>query len=279
MGTQHRSLVHPEQPRPVRQVPTDRDHRRRPARRRPRGHRPDRRRPRETATVEADRVSRQAGRVDALAAKADKKHAAAEAAWTRHTADVERLPPGGEPIKLDHHSGARHRRDVERAHRSIGAAVRAGDDAEEYARRAAAATHTTGARHNPVTVANRIKALAADIRRLERQVVADTYDRETGYRPATDDEKEARRARLAPRIDQKRDQHAYWVQIRAEQQATGHATNYSPANVRKGDAVKIRGSWHRVARANQKSVSVETEYSWTDRAPWHEVQDHKPATL
>ncbi len=59
----------------------------------------------------------------------------------------------------------------------------------------------------------------------------------------------------------------------------GHATNYSAATVKKGDAVKIRGHWCIVARANPKTVSVETAYSWTDRAPWAEVEDHRPANV
>lgn len=66
----------------------------------------------------------------------------------------------------------------------------------------------------------------------------------------------------------------YWQQVRAQQLADGTATNYGPSNVRKGDAVKIRGTWRRVVRANPKSVTVETDYSWTGRTPWHEVQDH-----
>jgi hypothetical protein len=41
-------------------------------------------------------------------------------------------------------------------------------------------------------VANRIERLAADIRRVERAIVANTYDDEHGYRPPTDAEKDAR---------------------------------------------------------------------------------------
>lgn len=42
--------------------------------------------------------------------------------------------------------------------------------------------------------------------------------------------------------------------------------------------MRIRGQWRKVVRANAKSVSVETGYDWTDRTPWHEVRDHRPAT-
>ncbi|MEK8229359.1 hypothetical protein NKG05_30795 [Oerskovia sp. M15] len=68
-------------------------------------------------------------------------------------------------------------------------------------------------------------------------------------------------------IAETRDKLAYWEGIRGEQVATGAATDYGRHNVAKGDAVKIGGYWRRVARANAKTVSVETGYSWTDRAP------------
>ncbi|MFD6090598.1 hypothetical protein ACFWGN_00590 [Oerskovia sp. NPDC060338] len=41
--------------------------------------------------------------------------------------------------------------------------------------------------------------------------------------------------------------------------------------------MKIGDTWRRVVRANAKTVSVQTGYSWTDRAPWHSVTDHQPA--
>ncbi len=65
--------------------------------------------------------------------------------------------------------------------------------------------------------------------------------------------------------------------MRAQQIADGAVTDYGPHNVTKGDEVKIGHWWRRVARVNAKSVSVETDYSWTDRAPWHEVTDHRAA--
>lgn len=41
--------------------------------------------------------------------------------------------------------------------------------------------------------------------------------------------------------------------------------------------MKVRGYWHKVARVNAKTVSVETAYSWTDRVAYAEIQDHRPA--
>mgnify|MGYP006894059200 FL=1 len=155
--------------------------------------------------------------------------------------------------------------------------IRDSNDAEEAARRADAAAATTDARYNPVTVANRIEKIGADIRRYERQIIADVYDPEKGYRPATDEQKAKRAKHYAPKLDELRDQLAYWEQVRADQIATGTATGYSRDTIAKGDAVKIRGHWAKVARVNAKTVSVETPYSWTDRAPYAEIQDHQPA--
>lgn len=236
---------------------------------------------RSTAHVEADKIARQTARVTALDAKADRKAASSDAAWDKHMRDVARLPEGGEPIKVGHHSETRHRNAIDKAHNSMRRSIDAHHDAEEAARRAEAATHTTAARYNPVTVANRIEKIAADIRRIERHTTADVYDSEHGYRTATDDERAARAARYAPRLTELRDQLAYWEQTRTNQVANGHATNYGPDTIRKGDAVKIRGHWRKVARVNAKTVSVETGYSWTDRAPYAHIQDHRttqPAT-
>ncbi len=232
---------------------------------------------RPAAVVEADKIARQADRTAALAAKADRKTAAADAAYARHEAAVERLPEGGEPIKIGHHSEKRHRRDTERAWSTLGTAVHAQRDAEDAQEAAATAAATTGARYNPVTVGNRIDRLAAQIRKYERELVAPVYDLDTGYRPATEHEQARRRRRLEPAIAETRDNLAHWQDVRAQQIADGTVTAYGPHNVAKGDEVKIGHWWRRVARVNAKSVSVETDYSWTDRAPWHEVTDHRAA--
>jgi hypothetical protein len=232
---------------------------------------------RPAAVVEADKIARQADRAAALAAKADRKTAAADAAYARHEAAVERLPEGGEPIKIGHHSEKRHRRDTERAWSTLGTAVHAQRDAEDAQEAAATAAATTGARYNPVTVGNRIDRLAAQIRKYERELVTPVYDLDAGHRPATEREQARRRRRLEPAIAEARDNLAHWQGVRAQQIADGQVTAYGPHNVAKGDEVKIGHWWRRVARVNAKSVSVETDYSWTDRAPWHEVTDHRPA--
>lgn len=53
---------------------------------------------------------------------------------------------------------------------------------------------------------------------------------------------------------------------------------YGPESVHEGNAVKIRGRWHSVVRANRKNVTVPSGIgSWTDSTPWQEVTDHRKA--
>ncbi|MET4224537.1 DUF3560 domain-containing protein [Oerskovia enterophila] len=232
---------------------------------------------RPAADVEADKIARQTDRAEAMAAKADRKAGAAEAAYARHEAAVDRLPAAGEPVKIGHHSEGRHCRDIARAWSTLGTAVEAQREADDAQAAAATATVTTGARYSPVTVGNRIEKIAAEIRKLERRITEPVYDFDTGYRTATEDERAARARRLEPVIAEARDNLAYWEGVRAEQVASGTVADFGRHNVAKGDAVKIGGFWRRVVRANAKTVSVETGYSWTDRAPWHSVTDHRTA--
>nr|WP_051876645.1 DUF3560 domain-containing protein [Cellulosimicrobium sp. MM] len=254
----------------------DRDDRGRAARGRPRRRGHHRRHGPPAAVVEADKIP--PGRPRRRAGDQGRAQGgAAAAAYARHEAAVERLPEGGEPIKIGHHSEKRHRRDTERAWSTLGTAVHAQRDADSAHQAAATATATTGARYSPVTVGNRIDRLAAEIRKYERELVAPVYDPDTGYRHATEHEQARRRRRLEPAIAEARDNLAHWEGVRAQQIADGAVTDYGPHNVAKGDEVMIGNWWRRVARVNAKSVSVETDYSWTDRAPWHEVTDHRAA--
>ncbi|MBD8535694.1 DUF3560 domain-containing protein [Plantibacter sp. CFBP 13570] len=227
---------------------------------------------RTTAEVEADKIARQDDRVAALDAKAERKTAAADAAWDVERRALDRLPEGGEPIKIGHHSEHRHRNAIARAHNATGRAVAATDDADTARARAASAAATNDARYNPVTVANRIEKYAADIRRLDRERVAPVYDDTAGYVPATSEQISRRTARTEPRRAELVDQLAYWEQVRAEQIRTGTATGYDRSTVQKGDRVKVRGSWREVVRVNQKTVSLTTGYSWTDTTPYAEIQ-------
>lgn len=217
--------------------------------------------------AERERTARSADRSDRLSERATRRREQADTAWDNDRRLTDRLPPGGEPIKVGHHSESRHRRDLERAWNALGQAVTAEDDAREAARRAEVAAHAAAARHAPVTVANRVQRFAADVRRDARQLEQLT---------ARGAAESAYGVELAERLAHTRAELEHWQKVRAAQIAAGTATGYSRDQVAAGDLVKIRGQWRRVVRASRATVSVETGYSWTDRAPWHEVQDHRP---
>lgn len=238
---------------------------------------------RPTAEAEADRAHRQGQRADALAAKADRKAAAASAAWDAEQRAVEALPPGGEPIKIGHHSESRHRNAITRAHDATRRAIDATDLAHQAHGRAQAAAATTAHRYNSVTVKNRIEKLEAeqrsDQRTLDgyRRVVARTATHEyvDEFDAATGSYREQVIARMAQRVDQI----AYWKEIYADLQASGVASPHSRDSITKGDLIKYRGRWYPVIRVNAKTVSVRLHEraSWTDRIGYHEIADHRPA--
>jgi len=236
---------------------------------------------RSTADVEAGKIERQADRVDALEAKAGKIEATADALFDRAHQMGEAIP-FGQPVM-----GARDRAYRDRMHAIDDRAHVAYGEAADATAKAEAAAHTTAGRYSVVTVANRIAKIETEIRRINR-VIAGTDNvlkaafseagaalaaEKTGhgaghFRPAYGARLERYTAGLADQTDQL----AYWTGVRAEQIASGQATDFSKANVHKGDAVLIRGGWRRVVRANAKTVSCETPYSWTDTSPYAEIK-------
>ena len=241
---------------------------------------------RSTADVEAGKIERQADRVDALEAKAGKADAAADALFDR-AHQMGAAIPFGQPVM-----GARDRAYRDRMHALDDRAHVAYGEAADAAAKATAASHTTAGRYSVVTVANRIAKIETEIRAINR-ILAGTNNvlktalsdagaalavERTGgclddFRPAFGVRLERYTAELADQTDQLN----YWTDVRAEQIATGKASNFSKATVSKGDAVLIRGQWRRVVRANAKTVSVETGYSWTDTAPYAEIKQLKTA--
>lgn len=230
---------------------------------------------RTTAEVEAGKAARVADRVAALECKAERRRGEERQAWQAADAARDRLPEGGEPIKVGHHSEGRHRKAIEKAHSSLGKAVDAHATAEYVEERLRAAQKATERRYSVGQVARRIEKLEAELRGTNRILDGHTRGQGTPYEewvPAV--EGNSRKYHLEVKAETS-DKLNYWQNVRAGQIASGQATNYSKATVSKGDYVKIRGQWRKVARANAKTVSVETGYTWTDKAPYHEVQEHK----
>lgn len=239
---------------------------------------------RPAAEVEDDKAQRATERAEAMAAKAERRAAAAEQAEQNARAAAARLPEGGEPIKIGHHSEARHRNIIEKADRATRRAIHADTEARQAAERADAAALATARRHNPVTVANRIEALQADKRRAERRLNGHTRTLFTaGEQRYTESHEPAQGStaeRLREHIQELAGQISHWESVRADQIATGQIENYSPESITKGDQVKFRGTWYEVRRVNRKSVTIPSMVggSWTDTVAYHELSGHRPAT-
>lgn len=240
---------------------------------------------RPAAEVEQDKAARAGERAEALAAKAVRRAAAADQAQESARAANARLPEGGEPIKIGHHSEGRHRNALARADRATRHAIDADNEATQAAERAETAALVTLRRYNPVTVANRIQTLQADKRRAERQLTGHSRTLfTTGEQRYTEEcaptHGEAAE-RLRARIEELEDQISHWEGVRAEQIAAGDANNYSTENVTKGDQVKFRGSWYEVRRVNKKTVTIPAMVggSWTDTVAYHELSGHQTAAF
>lgn len=219
------------------------------------------------AQLEAHQAEHEQQRAERLHERAERHQTLAERAEQAGRALADRIPLG-QPILLGHHSQRRAERDRERIDRAMRTSIEHDAKARHADHAARAAAGAAGHRHAPVTVANRIQRLEAQIRRTQRAL-----DDATISTP----ELEAWSQRV--RVDLERDQAdlKYWTRIRREQIAAGVATDYGPANVRAGDLVKVRGRWLRVVRANVKTVTVDGVFG-NATTPWHEVQDHRVAT-
>lgn len=240
---------------------------------------------RPAAEVEQDKAERAGERAEALAAKAERKATAAEQAQEAERKATARLPEGGEPIKIGHHSETRHRNAIAKADRATRRAIDAGTEAKQAAARAETAALATVRRFNPVTVANRIETLQADKRRAERRLNGHTRTvftvGEQRYTESQDPAQGGAAELLRARIQELTDQINHWEGVRAEQVSAGQANNYGPENISKGDHVKFRGSWYEVRRVNRKSVTIPSMVGggWTDTVPYHELSGHQPAAF
>ncbi|SLG91858.1 Domain of uncharacterised function (DUF3560) [Mycobacteroides abscessus subsp. abscessus] len=185
----------------------------------------------------------------------------------------------GEPIKVGHHSERRHRRSIERAWNALGKSVEAGRAADLAHERARAAARTTAHRHNPVTVANRIEKLEAE-QRADQRILDGGKRGRAPYvyvdAPASGEYREKVTARMAQRADEI----AHWKAVRERQIADGETLGLTKADVAKGDAVKVRGEWYRVVRANAKTVTVESRFipGRNGTIPYQEIREHRKAS-
>lgn len=231
---------------------------------------------RPTAIVEADKAERAEARAEALEAKAERAAGAAADAEKAHRGTVERLPFGGEPVKIGHHSETRHRRDIDRAHVAMGKSVEADREAERIADKAKTARAATGARYATDTVARRIEKFKAEARAVLRTLDGYTEGRGTPYAREIPAAVGARRERAEAEAIRVGEELTYWEEVRAEQIATGRTKDYSAENIGPGDFVLVSGSWWKVKRASAKTVSVES-MGCSTRAPYGTIRGHHTA--
>jgi hypothetical protein len=239
---------------------------------------------------EADRADRMDARVDRLTERAGKQQATADATRAKADAVFDNIP-AGQPMLVGHHSYKADRNRRERAWNNLGKSIKEGEYADELARQAETAAHHMGARHNPVTVGNRIETMEADCRRLQREL-----DGEPGWVTEVDEHgqqqhrlgtrypTEERADYLRREIGTLTEQIDYWKGVYAALQADGTASTLGPGTVAKGDWVLYHGMWMRVRRVNKKSVTVpnpvfppprpgEKEATWT--VAWHRLAGHR----
>jgi len=86
------------------------------------------------------------------------------------------------------------------------------------------------------------------------------------------------RDELEIRADYITEELRYWRGILDQARAAGQIDTVDVSAIRKGDLIRCRNRWLRVARVNKTTVSVETGYSWTDKVKHRDIVEHKPAT-
>lgn len=197
------------------------------------------RNPAETA---ADQTNQRRARADALRAKADRHHQWSEAADAAASRAHDSLPPGGEPIKVGHHSQRRHERLHERADRTAHRASEARATVAETERRAQIAEHSARTPENVGMIQRRIDRLEAEQRADIR--ARDGYTRKLGTNgqtgqpitqvnePATGVYRERLEATIAQRAADIDYQHAQLDAARA-----AGAVVITAAMIRRGDYV------------------------------------------
>lgn len=222
--------------------------------------------------LESDLATRAKARGELLEQRAVRQWSSADSAWAASRRISDHIPLG-QPILVGHHSERRHRRDLERIQDLASKSMGISRLAEENERRAERLSGQTERRYTPAAVGARLERLERALRRVVRQL--NGYRRVVGgltevHEPASGHWAEQLKVEQADLEEQVE----YWRAIQDDLAATG--PSYSQDSIHKGDFVRISGHWRKVVRANKKTVSVETGYSWTDSAPYYKVTEHRP---
>lgn len=215
-----------------------------------------------------------------MSATADKLEARAEA----HRAAADRISeniPFGQPILVGHHSDTRARRDAQRIRTNIDKSLAAHQGAREAHAAADRAERIATGAESVVTITNRIERNEALVRKIDRELAAHEtaegiIDKVGANHPKVEAVGTDRLGLRSPeRLAQLGRMKAEALDAighdRLQLEAAGGVT-YGKHNVSPGDVIVSRGGAYRpVLRANAKSATVPTGYSWTDTVPWSKV--------
>lgn len=232
------------------------------------------------AEKEAAKQERAADRAERMSAKAEKLEARAEA--HRGVADrISESIPLGQPIIVGHHSEARARRDADRIRTNMDKSIEYAASAEAAQAAADRAERTATGTESVVTITNRIERNEAQVRKVDRELAEHETAQGITDKVGADHPKVQAVGpdRLGVRTPGRL---AQLGQIKAEAfDAIGHDRTKLEAaggvksgkhNVEPGDIIVSRtGGWTPVIRANAKTATVPTGYSWTDTIPWSRV--------
>jgi Domain of unknown function (DUF3560) len=188
-------------------------------------------------------------RADALAETADRERARSDGSYAASHKAIEGIPVG-QPVLVGHHSEGRHRRDLARSDSHMRQSIEHGAKADRASERSDAALRQAARRENPVVMGRRVERLEARQRELTRWLQG------AGEAPLM-------RGELAD-VEQE------IAFLRQSIEESG-VQQFTKADFQKGDLARIRGRWGIVAKANAKTLAIETGYSWTDKYPYHEV--------
>lgn len=231
--------------------------------------------PRDVTEVKADRAGRLDARYERLTAKAERSAAEGEARSARANQIAERFA-GGQPILVGHHSERGARADQKRIDQNDQAAHEAFGKAERAAEAAAVVGKADAYRERPAVIIRRIAKTEAELRQTDHYI--------NGTRPANDwrgaygsDRKPASGDWLESLTARKtflEHQIAADRAALAEHETSGYVL-LTRDSVHVGDTVTSAHWWDKpakVVRVNAKTVSVETEYTWTHKLPYEDIK-------
>lgn len=214
---------------------------------------------RDNETVNAARHDRLEDRRDALTEKGEKLTRQADALYAASNAMVEHIPLG-QPV-MPGRRGQAHRNLLERSVNTAIRSARTAKEAAEMPGRVEASRRQEARREQPDVVARRVDKMETQLRKIDRTLAGLTAEGS----PVLFEHYTMNRAELITRI-------AGDKAFLEQERAAGRFGQYTRDNVPKGAQILVRGQWRTVVRANAKTVSVETGYSWTDKYGYEEIR-------